>query len=171
MTDNPLETNPSVTSLLATLVGDNQYLFVASVCKGWHAAWGQRPAATRAVTAHSSVSQLVYGFETGLRKSAKVPEAAARLGRLDLLMCAHANGCELGQTCSLAAFMGHLGIVWWARTAAGAALTEETAAHAAKGRNLSVLKWLVGEGCPWNEGAAQFLHYEDRRFYTEFCFE
>jgi len=151
MTGNPLETNARVTALLATLVGDNTYLFVASVCKRWYNAWGKRPTATRAITAHSSVSQLACSFEMGLGRTAKVSEAAARLGRLDLLMCAHANGCELGETCSLAAFAGHLGIVWWARLS-GCALTEDTASHAAKGRRLGVLKWIVGEGCPWNEG-------------------
>ncbi len=152
MADSPLESNACVTSLLAALVGDNQYLFVAPVCKRWRDAWRERPAATRAVTAHSSVSQLAYSFETGLPRIAKVSEAAARLGRLDLLLCAHANGCELGQTCSLAAFAGNLGIVWWAKMN-GSSLTEETASHAARGRRLSVLKWIVGEGCPWNEGA------------------
>ncbi|CAM9552438.1 unnamed protein product, partial [Pylaiella littoralis] len=74
-------------------VHDKQYLHFASVSRGWKNAWGKgRPTVTAAVTADTSISQLLFSIECGLGRSAHACMAMARYGRLDLLQFAQENG-------------------------------------------------------------------------------
>ncbi|CAN0070233.1 unnamed protein product, partial [Ectocarpus fasciculatus] len=95
--------NVYVMSYLAEFVDDNQYLFFASVSRGWRDVWGKRPTVTKALTVDTSVSQLLLSFECGLRRTAAVCETVAGMGRLDLLQRARAMGCQWNEnTCYVA---------------------------------------------------------------------
>ncbi|CBJ32178.1 conserved unknown protein [Ectocarpus siliculosus] len=149
---NPLTSNKTVVNHLMEYVDHNQYLFFATVCRGWSRAWGERPAVTRAATNGTSVSQLSFSFHCGLRRTKGICETAAKLGRLDLLQCAVLNGCPIGKmVCAEAALRGHLGIIWWARTY-GSEWDESTCSAAASGRHLKILQYCREHGCPWDAG-------------------
>lgn len=76
---------------------------------------------------------------------------AARVGNLDVLRWARANGCPWNVlTCAYAAAAGHLDILRWARKE-GCPWNEATCAFAAAGGHLEVLKWCRANGCPWGE--------------------
>ncbi|CAB1118393.1 unnamed protein product [Ectocarpus sp. CCAP 1310/34] len=156
-----------IVSTVAEFVDDNQYLFFASVSRGWRDVWGKRPTVTKALTADTSVPQLSLSFECGLRRTAAVCETVAGLGRLDLLRRARAMGCQWNEnTCYVAAKAGHLHVLVWARqngcrwgrnTAMGAA---RTSVEAAEGGHVHVLQWLRDNGCALGPstcaGAARF---------------
>lgn len=149
---NPLTSNKIVVNHLMEYADHNQYLFFATVCKGWSRSWGGRPATTRAVSTGTSVSQLSYSFDCGLRRTKGVCETATKLGRLDLLQCAVLNDCPFGKmVCTEAALRGHLGIVWWARMY-GSHWDENTCSAAASGRHLKILQYCREHGCPWDAG-------------------
>lgn len=174
--ENPLATKADIVSHLLALVDSNQYLFFASVSRAWKHAWGRRPTSTQAITA-TSVSQLLCGFECSLRRTTAVCDAAARLGRLDLLQVARASACPWGastmrwaawgghlgvcqwakdagcpwseDTCSWAAFKGHQHVLSWARSN-GCAWDKSTCSEAARGNNLDTLRWSRANGAPWD---------------------
>ncbi|CAM9904922.1 unnamed protein product, partial [Ectocarpus fasciculatus] len=151
---NPLASNKTVLNHLMGFADHTQYLFFATVCRGWSRTWGERPAVTRAVSNGTSVSQLSYSFGCGLPRTKGICETATRLGRLDLLQCAVLNDCPFGtMVCAEAALRGHLGIIWWARTY-GSEWDENTCSAAASGRHLKILQYCREHGCPWDSGTA-----------------
>ncbi|CAM9597027.1 unnamed protein product, partial [Sphacelaria rigidula] len=92
------------------------FLFFGGVSRAWRSAWGDRPAETGGVMAHTSVTQVLYSLECGLHLEAKLCAASAGLGRLDVLKCLRARKCPWdGNTCWRAAGGGHLEILQWAR--------------------------------------------------------
>lgn len=97
---NPLVANVDVVIDLAEFVDEKQYLFFAPVSTTWNMAWGQRPKTTCAVTAHTTVPQLVQSLMSGLEQGKAVCRVAARLGRLDLLKCARLYGCPWPSNCT-----------------------------------------------------------------------
>ena len=62
-----LGTNADVMTVLAKLLS-NQHVFFAGVSKEWRNACGDLPNLTRAKTADTSVSQLQWSFDGGLKK-------------------------------------------------------------------------------------------------------
>ncbi|CAN0588116.1 unnamed protein product, partial [Laminaria digitata] len=69
---------------------------------------------TQAITADTTVSQLQWSFDGGLGKSKKVCKRIAEHCGLDVLMCAHSNGCELTEkACFKAAARGNIEMVEW----------------------------------------------------------
>ncbi|CAN0366644.1 unnamed protein product, partial [Pylaiella littoralis] len=129
-----------------------------------------------------TVSQLSDSFECGLSRSAAVPAAAAKVGRLDLLKCAHDMDCGYDEkTITNAAAGGHIDVLnfaydnrypWerWANAAAAGngqvqalewldhrgchSVREEVCVEAAKAGRLNVLKYLEGKGCPSGMGTS-----------------
>lgn len=139
--ENPLSTGADITSYLAEFVDDEQYLFFAMVSREWRVAWGQRrPKVTRAVTSDTTLPQLLYSFECGLGKSSTVCDAAAAIGRLDLLQCARSFGCPWGSVCSKAAAGGHLNILKFAR-ANGCPINWTTYRAARRKGHANILSW------------------------------
>lgn len=164
MREQPLTCNLDIISSLVAFVDHDQFLFFALVCKAWRASWRQqqRPTVTRAVTPHSSVSQLLSSLECGLPRSFEVSRAIAQLGNLELLQSARENGCPCDcRTCGAAAQAGHLGVVQWLRYT-NCPWNGRVCARAALGGHLDVLKWLRENDCPWDSltcaGAAEGGH-------------
>lgn len=174
--DNAAMGNADITFYLSKFVDDKQYLFFASVSRGWRAAWGKRPTATAALTADTSASQLSLSFECGLRRNVAVCSTVARLGRLDLLQSARAKNCPWNEeTCFAAAERGYLHVLEYARSHGcrwgrdtpmaaassghihvleflsdqGCKFDVSTCFEAARSGQLGVLKWLKGRGYPW----------------------
>ncbi|CAN0268981.1 unnamed protein product [Scytosiphon promiscuus] len=159
---------------VAEFVEDNQFLFFASVSTVWRRAWPEdRPAATEAVTATTSVPQLSLSFDSGLGLTPDICRTAAKLGRLDLLECAREAGCPWdAKTCSEAAAGGHLEVLQFARRN-GCPWDEWTCAKAAWGEHLSVFQWARANGCPWDEwtfwGAGEDSNSEVLRWARQGC--
>ena len=65
---------------LADVVGED-FLFFGGVSRAWRSAWGNRPAETRVMAAHTSMAQLMYSLECGLGLAAKLCATAAGIGR------------------------------------------------------------------------------------------
>lgn len=110
-TEFSLGTNQDVLELLAELVS-NQHAFFAGVSREWREAWGELPKDTRAITATTSVSQLQWSFEAGLRKGHIICERIAKHCGVELLQYAHSRGCVLfNQACFTAAVGGKLDMI------------------------------------------------------------
>ena len=78
--ETPVWENADVLHGLAEFVGKD-FLFFGGVSRTWRSTWGNRPAETRVMTAHTSVKQLLYGLECGLQLGTKLCAAAAGFGR------------------------------------------------------------------------------------------
>ena len=77
---------------------------------------------------------------------------AAKRGKIESLMCLHANGCPWNEkTCSAAAEGGYLDVLQWAQRNE-CPWDSMTCANAAKEGHLDVLQWARLSGCPWNAG-------------------
>ena len=72
--------NADVLIGLANFVGKD-FLFFGGVSRAWRSAWGNRPAETIAIAAHTSVAQMLYSLECGLHLEAELCADAARFGR------------------------------------------------------------------------------------------
>ncbi|CAM9217472.1 unnamed protein product, partial [Laminaria digitata] len=104
-------TNGDVMTLLAELLS-NQHAFFAGVAKEWRAAWGGLPTITQAITADTTVSQLQWSFDGGLRKRPVVCGHIAEHCALEVLQYAHSNGCRLPEVaCFKAAARGQLEMI------------------------------------------------------------
>lgn len=149
---NPVAACADITSYLAGFVHDKQHLYFASVSRGWRNAWGQeRPKVTAAVTADTSVSELLFSIECGAGRTGKRCTAMAELRRLDLLQCARSNGFPWGRfTCAKAAEGGHLDVLAWMRSN-GCPWDKWTCSGAAGGGHLDVLRWVRSNSCPWDK--------------------
>lgn len=153
--DMDMNTNPlakaDIASQLSGFVQDNRYLFFAPVCRVWKQAWVLRPTVTQAITPDTSAPQLLSSFDSGLGCTTAVCDAAARLGRLDLLQAARARGCPWDSgTMRWAAWGGHLVVCQWAKQA-GCPWSEDTCSWAAFKGHQHVLAWARSNGCPWDE--------------------
>ena len=164
-------------ALLAELLS-TQYAFFAGISKEWRNAWGELPKVTQAITADTSASQLQWSFDGGLLKGRMLCCEIAEHYDVEVLRCAHLNGCSLFQdACYVAAAQGKLEMVQWAvpnsfdwrhvicdAAAAGSSLHilkwarannfrwgRETCRLAASSGNLEVLQWARSENCPWGE--------------------
>ena len=72
--------NADVLNGLPDFVGQD-FLFFGGVSRAWRSAWGNRPAETIAIAAHTSVAQMLYSLECGLHLEAELCADAARFGR------------------------------------------------------------------------------------------
>ena len=72
--------NADVLNGLAGFV-EQDFLFFGGVSRAWRSAWGNRPAETIAMAAHTTVAQLLDSLECGLHLAAKLCADAAGLGR------------------------------------------------------------------------------------------
>lgn len=75
----------------------NQYASFAGVSREWRNGWGDLPKTTQAISADTTVSQLQLSFDGGLRRRPTVCEHIADHCSVDVLKCAHANGCSLSE--------------------------------------------------------------------------
>ena len=113
---------------------DGNCLFVfALVCKGWRKA------------------QLKVGGQLRTRVHSDV----AMPGSVALVKWALAEGCprraENGATmASVAASFGHMELVRWVIREQGFAMDEKVMRNAARSGDLELVRWLRGEGCPWD---------------------
>lgn len=149
--ENLLQTNTDIVSHLAEFVEGDQFLFFALVCKSWWSRWGQRPKVTRAISADASVSQLQYSFNCGLARSHLVSDAAAWVGRLDLLQKARLRGCPCDETtCAAAAAAGSVSILEFLRDD-GCPWFAMTCIRAAEHGHLGVIKYAIANGCSLTE--------------------
>lgn len=145
--ENAAMQNADVVSYLVEFVDHKQYLFFASVSRGWRAAWGKRPTVTTALTTDTSVSQLSLSFDCGLRRTVAICSAVARRGRLDLLQTARAKKCPWNEdTCFAAAERGFLPVLEYARSN-GCRWGRDTPVAAASGGHIHVLEFLAEQGC------------------------
>jgi len=79
-----------------------------------------------------------------------------------VLQWLRANGYPWAEeTCSSAAWQGHLDILQWAR-ANGCPWDEKTCTNAAWDGHLGVLQWAHENGCPWNAEACFFVIPHER---------
>lgn len=80
--------------------------------KVWKHAWGDLAKTTQAITADPSVSQLQWGFDSGLRKRLNLCEHITEHCCLEVLQYAHSKGCKLPEeTCFNAAGKGKIDII------------------------------------------------------------
>lgn len=133
---NPLVANDDGLLRFGFFVSNEQYLLFALVSFTWEKPWAGCPQSTRAVTAYTMAPQLLESISNGLTRQEAVCEAAATIGRVDLLECARqcvfplpivlylksakgrhlvvmararTHGCPLeNDTCSVAPRAGHL---------------------------------------------------------------
>ena len=145
-----LGTNSDVMTLLVELLS-NQHVFFAGVSKSWRNTWGDLPKNTQAVTADTSVSQLQFSFDGGLRRRSRLCKLIANRCGLEVLQCAHSNGCELPyEACLKAAARGKLEMVQWALD--DKSWWRDSLCDAATaGGSLRILQWAKYNGCPWDE--------------------
>ena len=178
-----------IAGVVSLFVPDQDFLFFALSCTVWHGVWSVgRPKFTAAVTKFTTGSQLRASFSLGLEPSESVACAAARLGRIDLLIVALVHRCpagirtlraaaEAGQlstvkwldgvatvdrgsatVCSSAARRGHLSTVVHLR-AIGFAWDLTTCCKAARGGFESVVDYCLDQGCTTREdGMVVVLH-------------
>ena len=74
----------------------------------------------------------------------------SRIGALEALQWARANGCDWDvATCANAAAGGHLKILQWARSN-GCDWDAATCSGAAAGGHLEILQWARSNGCDWD---------------------
>eukprot|EP00903_Cladosiphon_okamuranus_P018586 g17109.t1 len=119
--------HPAALRSLAQFVPDTQYLFFATVCKGWRAAWGDRPTLTSHVSPDSSLSQLRYSIANGLpKRGVDLCTSLSRLGKLDLVRYSRTKGYCYNWN--------------W-----------RTTATLARAGDLKLLKMAVRNGCEWNQ--------------------
>lgn len=152
-------TRLDVLGTLVQFVPEKQFLFFATVSRGWRSVWGQRPKTTSYATEDSSLSQLRYSFDHGLpRDRVGVCSAIARLGNLELLKWAREQGCPWdSSTCSAAARSGNLGMLQWLREDENdCPWDEDTCLSAAKGGFVEVLKYAYENGCPAHSYECEF---------------
>lgn len=152
----PAAIGPDILSQMAGFVGDKQYLFFAPVSKDWRSAWGGRPTVTSYATPHTSLSQLRWSLECGLKKdkgvlNGRVLASLARTGDLELIEVAHKKlGCRvLSNFFIVAAECGHLDILIWATRTVERSWDVTVSAAAAKGGHLHILRWGKSNGQHW----------------------
>ena len=108
-------------ALLVKLLS-KQHGFVAGVSKEWRNAWGDFPKSTQAITADTTVSQLQWSFDGGLKKVAVVCERIAEHCDVGILQYANSKGCPVSRRAFFTA--------------------------AARG-NFEMIQWALGENCFW----------------------
>lgn len=90
-TTNPLSSKEDILHHVAQYV-DEEFLFFAGVSRRWRKAWGSRRSPlTRAITAHTSPSQLLCAFDCGLQRQWFVCQTVVKLSKLELLQWAGRN--------------------------------------------------------------------------------
>lgn len=158
--ENPMMTKMDIICSLVEFVAD-EFLFFATVSKGWRHAWADRPTLTRAVTAHTSEPQLLQ--LKSLRDTWNPSADIAKLGNLKLLQFAAKVGyeCQGWRTFYAAAQGGHKHVLVWLRKNSYE-WAEDTCTGAAEGGYIDLLEWLPEHGCYWNSctcmGAARGGH-------------
>ena len=149
--------NTDVLSHLLGFVAEQHYLFFAPVSRPWQAAWAaaRLPAATRQITADSTLPQLQESLESALPlDKVELSAAMARHGHLELLQFAKERGCAWGAwTCAAAAGAGQLELLQWCKYN-GCPWDDRTLTEAARGGHLEVLEWARMFGCDVSIGAA-----------------
>lgn len=140
-------TNLDILGTLVQFVPETQFMFFATVSRGWRSVWGQRRKVTSYVTEHSSPSLLRYSFENGLpQDEVGVCSAIARLGKLELLKYAREEGCPWDeQTCLEAAKGGFVEVLKYAYESK--CRTHPYACEfAAEGGHREVIEWSQQDG-------------------------
>lgn len=151
--ESSLHRNGDILAILAGLLS-NQYAFFAEVSKDWRDAWGDMPKTTSAITTYTSVSQLRWSFDSGLTdprtSRPMICERITEHCSLDVLRCAHSNGCALlPKGCFKAAARGNLKIIQWAIDN-NCGWRDVVCRAAAAGGSLHILKWARANDCPWD---------------------
>lgn len=74
-----------VSCLITDYAEDENFLFIATVCKQWRRSWGQRPLKTNAITTSTSESQLKESVESDVSVY-RLCSHSATLARTDLII-------------------------------------------------------------------------------------
>ena len=144
-----VSTNEDVMTLLAELLS-NQYAFFAGVSKAWSKAWKGLPKTTQAITADTSISQLQWSFDAGLRRRPMVCQHIAEHCGVEIMQYAHSVGCDVPlNACFPAAARGTLDMIIWALDQNGG-WRKDLCRAAAAGGNLRILQWAHANNCPWD---------------------
>jgi hypothetical protein len=116
--------------------------------------WGDYTAQCAAVGGHLSTCRWLH--ETGCPwEPARVCEAAANCGSLQLLQCLKQQGCVFdAMTMMSASYEGHTDICQYLRSEQCPWDTDACMAAAAAG-HVDTLRWLHGHGCPWDVHAVR----------------
>lgn len=149
---NPLHYERDIVELVMCFVGNDSFLFVASVSTRWKDTWGRRPKVTSCRWAVQSCSCFDWATACNLHIWDGPCLHAAAEGRLDVLQHLEAAGYipEFMPICEYAAGSGHLEVVRWSR--AKGYPWGRSNQKAAEGGHLGVLKWCVANGCPLDVG-------------------
>ena len=100
--------------LLAELLSKHHVL-LAGVSKKRRNAWSDLQRTTQAITADTSLSQLQSSVDGGLRARPKLSEQIPEHCGVELLQCAHLNGCSLPyRACFKAAAQEQPQMIQWA---------------------------------------------------------
>ena len=166
--------------LVVNMLDENDAHACASVCRCFREAILSRFPLPRGIRtsadgALASVARLEWSVSIGFHIQVKHMRLAARMGHLEVLRWARANGFEWiaeraarvgltfelmqdrrtgshmdADTCKSAAEGGHLEVLQWAR-ANGCEWDSDTCAIAAQGGHLEMLQWARANCCVWDE--------------------
>jgi hypothetical protein len=142
--DDPILLN----KILSYLDLDGYYLFTGIVSKGWmeSVVFSKE---TKLSAFVETVEALKYGlsiFKVRYKLSTEACDLAAKIGHLDVLQYARVQRCHWStNTCSAAAGGGHLEVLQWLRSQ-GCPWDEETCSFAARYGHFDILKWAYENG-------------------------
>ena len=89
-------TNPDVMTVLAELLS-NQHVFFAGVSKYRRNAWGGFPKRTQAITPDTSISQLQWSLDGGLKKTPTVHQLIIERCDVENLEYANLEECDMSE--------------------------------------------------------------------------
>jgi hypothetical protein len=132
----------SVLSHLLDFVPPESYLFEGCVSKDWNLEWGERDKKTRCITEYTSLQQLQFAFECGLRRKSLICERASLLSRKDLFIYAKENGCSIGNSLDMAYKSGDIEMISLVSSFSGPGSHASCFSRAVKYNHKHVLDWI-----------------------------
>lgn len=125
---------------------DENFVFIATVCKPWRRSWGLKPAKTKPITASTSVPQLEEAVKSDVSLY-RLCSLSVALGRTDLLQASRNLGAPWINAMSMAASLNDLSLVKFMRRL-GCPMSENTFEVFSYNGNLEALNYLMQKGCP-----------------------
>ena len=150
--------NMDIVKLIISMVGKNQYCFIALVNQRWKQAYLDVFPRNRTTELNASTEEharLCWEDLTGVRNSTylltQLCSSAASHGSLPALQFLRSVKCSWdAETCKAAAKKGHFDVLKWCQ-ANGCPWDAWTCKAAARNGHFDVLKWCRDNGCPWDE--------------------
>jgi len=132
----------SVLSHLLNFVPNESYLFEGCVSKDWKFEWGKRDKKTRCITEHTSLQQLKFALECGIRRTPLICERASLISRQDLFLYAKNNGCPIGRSLDMAYKSGDIEMIKLVSSFSGPGSHASCFSRAVKYNHRHVLDWI-----------------------------